>query len=231
MHPLDNPAWHALNQAHRPISVGNALARRYAADISPIAALADPRDPDCWAELAALTPPGQSAGIFQPGAHAPVTLWDTEWRHSFWQMHCDRASFRPPVPVGLARTVVELTLAHGPAMVALARLTRPGPMEERTVALGRYLGVFDDHGELIAMAGERMRLDGMVEVSAVCTHPEHRGHGYARALVALVAEPVLRRGVTLFLHVKTDNADAARVYEQLGFSTRTELEIASFKRR
>ena len=38
---------------------------------------------------------------------------------------------------------------------------------------GDFWGV-RDNGRLIAMAGERLKLDGMSEVSGVCTHPDLR---------------------------------------------------------
>ena len=64
-------------------------------------------------------------------------------------------------------------------MRALAKLTDPGPFFEETIKMGRYLGVEED-GELIAMAGERFRMDGWVEVSGVCTHPTRRGEGWRK---------------------------------------------------
>ena len=80
-----------------------------------------------------------------------------------------------------------------PEMMALVELTRPGPFAARTVDLGGYVGVFDD-GQLVAMAGERLRVPGCCEISAVCTRPDHRGRGLAAGLTALVARAVLARG-------------------------------------
>ena len=34
------------------------------------------------------------------------------------------------------------------------------------------------------MAGERMKPGNFVEMTAVCVHPDHRGRGYAQALLA-----------------------------------------------
>jgi predicted GNAT family acetyltransferase len=124
----------------------------------------------------------------------------------------------------------ELYLSDGAAMVTLARLTQPGPMEERTVTIGRYLGIFDGNASLIAMAGERVRLDGLTEVSGVCTHPDHRGKRYANALVASITKQIVERGDTAFLHVKDGNSGAAAVYEKLGFSVRAVHDIAALKK-
>jgi GNAT superfamily N-acetyltransferase len=227
-HLLDNPAWHALGTTHREFGLSNALACRYQPDVSPIAAVADARDPACWQALGDLI--GTSTvGIFGLGKEPLPAGWEADWRYSFSQMICTKdtlqASSRADVPPGLR----QLGIDDAPAMVALAQLTRPGPMEARTVTLGHYLGVFDDEGALVAMAGERMRLDGFVEVSGVCTHPEHRGNGYAEVLVTRIARAIVDEGKTAFLHVREDNR-AAQVYRRLGFTVRAGFDIASVKK-
>jgi predicted GNAT family acetyltransferase len=70
------------------------------------------------------------------------------------------------------------------------------------------------------MAGERQRLPGYTEVSAVCTHPDFRGRGYAQILMSTLMLKIIERGETPFLHAREDNAGAIRVYERLGFKTR-----------
>ncbi len=110
-------------------------------------------------------------------------------------------------------------------MVALAELTEPGPFRERTIELGVFYGIF--HGDrLVAMAGQRTHLPGHVEVSAVCTHPDARGRGYARQLISTVADEIREREKTPFLHSFTDNYPAIRVYESLGFIESRRFELA-----
>ena len=106
--------------------------------------------------------------------------------------------------------------ADAAEMLALAELTRPGPYRLGSHRFGRFIGV-REQGRLIAMAGERMRMPGMAEVSAVCTHPDHRGHGYAGALMRIVAERILARGERPMLHSYADNAGAIALYRSLGF--------------
>jgi predicted GNAT family acetyltransferase len=88
--------------------------------------------------------------------------------------------------------------------------------------LGNYYGIWQDR-RLVAIAGERMRLDGMVEISAVCTDPAHTGHGYAQQLIAHICNNNLDKGNILFLHVLTSNDRAIRLYEHLGFRKRREI--------
>jgi predicted GNAT family acetyltransferase len=110
-------------------------------------------------------------------------------------------------------------------MLALVALTAPGPFAPRTVELGRYIGVRDD-GALVAMAGERLHVDGHREISAVCTHPDHRGRGLAEALVRDVVAGVAARGEVPILHVEQKNVTAIRLYERLGFAIRRPIEAA-----
>jgi predicted GNAT family acetyltransferase len=117
-----------------------------------------------------------------------------------------------------------LTAADAPAMVELAELTEPGPFRLGTIELGGYLGIFQS-GRLAAMAGRRMSMPGFVEVSAVCTHPEARGRGYASVVTSSVIEEILRAGRVPFLHALPDNP-AIRIYERLGFVLRQSFELA-----
>ena len=107
-------------------------------------------------------------------------------------------------------------------MLALATLTRPGPFMARTPELGDFVGVKVD-GRLVAMAGERMKPDGMTEVSGVCTDPDHRGRGYAAALMRVVMGRIRARGEVPFLHAYAANTGAIAIYERLGFRFRREL--------
>jgi predicted GNAT family acetyltransferase len=51
----------------------------------------------------------------------------------------------------------------------------------------------------------------------VCTGPDYRGRGYARALVARLGRAILDRGEIRFLHVHSANHVAISVYRRLGF--------------
>jgi predicted GNAT family acetyltransferase len=114
-------------------------------------------------------------------------------------------------------------------MVELTALTKPGPFGKRTHELGYYVGI-RDNGKLVAMAGERLKVPGYTEVSAVCTHPDHLGKGYAGALMLEVMRAIRERGETPFLHVRSNNARAIGIYERLGFRKRWEGHYAILRR-
>jgi predicted GNAT family acetyltransferase len=131
-------------------------------------------------------------------------------------------------PPPVAHSFEELNFSHVDEMLALVELTEPGPFLKRTPELGSYLGI-REAGKLVAMAGERLKLYGYTEISAVCTHPDYRGRGYASSLVSILIQRITKRNEIPFLHVRTENVDAIRVYEKLGFKTRRNMNIAVVK--
>jgi GNAT superfamily N-acetyltransferase len=105
-------------------------------------------------------------------------------------MLCER---RSPMGVRPNPAVIRLTQADVPEMLALTKLTNPGPFGSRTHEMGDYFGI--RIGEtLAAMAGERLKLPGYTEISAVCTHADHHGHGYASVLIATLIDRIFNRG-------------------------------------
>ena len=225
---LDNPIWNSLLTEHSGLALSNHLARRYPAAIGPLSGV--PRQSaDHYEDLRPLAGPGGVVVLFCTEAPAPPAGWTLIRDGVLTQMICEQ-----PVRVAMELTRGEefrpLNKADVPEMVALAELTEPGPFRDRTIELGAYFGIFES-GRLVAMAGERLHLPHHVEVSAVCTHPEARGRGYARMLIATVMDEIAARGKTPFLHSFANNDSAIRVYETLGFRQRRTFELAVLKNR
>lgn len=220
MHPLDRPVWASLTGAHQAMSEGGALALRYAPEIHLFASAAD----DSAEALQALTDllePGERIFVLQvPQITVPPGLAVVR-RASGVQMVATRALGGEAPPAAMT----ELGDADAAEMLALAQLTEPGPFLSRTHTMGRFVGVRIG-GRLAAMAGERFRPPGHTEVSGVCTHPDVRGRGLARALSAVVAARIQQRGETPFLHAWKTNVAAITLYETLGFRLRTLVDVA-----
>jgi GNAT superfamily N-acetyltransferase len=218
MSPLDNVFWQSLSGPHRAWSAGSATALRYAQGFSPIAAFADPRDPD----LAGLAP------HCAPGDRLYCADWDGPappgWRIELEAFMVRMAWQGPPPAIDTTFAATPLGPAHVERAMGLAALTRPGPFGPRTLEMGDYLGVFDGD-RLIAMAGERTRTRDAREVSGVCTHPDFQGRGLARRLMQLLVTRQLARGERPFLHVMSANTGARGLYEHMGFATDAEVVV------
>lgn len=217
--PLDNPVWHALHSHHAPLAIGNAVAKKYPPRATPFGAFAEPTDA-AFEALAAALGDQTRVGILLDEPHVPPTGWTTVTARQISQMIYAGGGTQPAATAA----IVQMAAADVPEMVALAELTKPGPMAERVLELGNYYGIREG-SRLAAIAGERIHLTGYTEVSGVCTHPDFRGRGYAGQLVAFVSARIITRGETPFLHLKTENLSARRVYESLGFRWRREINL------
>lgn len=214
--PLDNPVWHALVGPHRVHAVGRGLALHYPRDMAPFSAIAD-TTAQAYADLAADLPAATEARLFRPSEEPLPRGWEQLQRTPILQMVAEGA------PDITSQSIVDLVESDIDAMKALIAIAQPGPFGQRTLFLGRYLGIKHE-GMLVAMAGERLRLPGYVELSAIAVHPEARGRGYAAAITAHLMRDALARGELPFLHVRLDNA-AVNLYRRLGFRTRRELVV------
>jgi predicted GNAT family acetyltransferase len=224
MHPLDRPVWSTLTTRQAQLSRGEALALQFDPAYGPFAAAMD-RSPKAVAALSTLEPGEDGLWLVEPEPQpAPPGLAVAANAECVQMIAGDIARDDPAFPV------TDLGEADAPQMLALARLTRPGPFFERTHQLGRFVGV-KQGDRLVAMAGERMRPDGFVEVSGVCSHPDHRGRGYAKALMSIVASRILDEGETPFLHAYASNAGAIELYRAIGFSIRRTVVLTVLKPR
>lgn len=127
------------------------------------------------------------------------------------------------------KQIVPLSAADAEQMVALAKLTKPGPFNLRTLEFGHYHGIFVNK-QLVAMAGQRLHAGYHTELSAVCTHPNHLGKGYAAALMEHQLNLILEHGQQPFLHVRADNIRAINLYKRLGFEPSREMNFYFLKR-
>lgn len=219
-HALDNVTWGAMTGPQAHLAQIRGRAGRFPADVVPFTGIADPGDPAAYADLAGLMGPGVEcslagnvtapAGWVELGVDPGVQMLGAE------------------VAGEWADGVLPLGPADVPEMIDLAARTDPGPFGSRTIELGTYLGARRG-GALVAMAGERMRLTGWTEISAVCTDPLHRGQGLASTLVRALVASIRERGDVPFLHAVAGNSRAIRLYSSMGFELRTETRFTRLR--
>ena len=83
---------------------------------------------------------------------------------------------------------------------------------------------------IVSFAGERIRMNGFTEISALVTHPEFTGRKYAQHLISYIVNKNINDGIIPFLHVSAINKRAIKVYEFLGFEKRRIISFTKIKR-
>jgi predicted GNAT family acetyltransferase len=224
-HLLDRPVWNALHSRQAHLALGSGRAVGFQRPYAMFIAGADQSE-DSLAAMAALVPAnGQSALVERERWPLPPGM----------RVVADAAIVQLVAADGISgpdagTPFLELGEADELDALELATLCRPGPFFARTSALGGFIGVRDKAGRLVAMAGERMKVGEFTEVSAVCTHPDHRGRGLAKRLIGVVARRIVARGEIPWLHSYSDNSAALALYESLGFRRRAEVHYTTIER-
>jgi ribosomal protein S18 acetylase RimI-like enzyme len=212
---LDRPIWNALaaDQAHLAVATGAAV--RIDPAYGPFAAARDAGDEAQAALVATLRGPDDRIGVVEraawPAPPGTRVLGGGDLVQMVFEGGLSDAPDDPRIEL--------LTEADAEEMGALAYATEPGPWSSCTHRYGPYYGIRID-GRLASMAGERLRLPGLAELSGVSTWPEFRGQGLAAALVRRVVRGFVERGDTPFLHCYAANVGAVALYEKLGFRIR-----------
>ncbi|WP_405608610.1 GNAT family N-acetyltransferase [Streptomyces sp. NBC_01511] len=220
-HPLDNPVLAGLTGPHAHFAERRGRVLGYRAEVSPWLVMPDEPDARDWADAAPLVGVDGTAAL--AGARVlPPDGWEVTFQVDGVQLVDESVDAVPD------EEAVVLGVGDVPQMLALVDRTRPGPFRPRTIEMGTYLGIRRD-GELVAMAGERMRPPGWTEISAVCTAPEFRGQGLGARLVLAVAAGIKARGETPFLQAAGDNENAVRLYEALGFRLRRRMPFLGIR--
>jgi predicted GNAT family acetyltransferase len=228
MHLLDNPIWKALTTRQDQFAQISGQAGKFPHEVTTLASFSEPSS-ESVDSLAELLEPGETVGLFllKP-VFLPPRLKSVRELQLLQMVHENSSPATRP-GTSSQSSMIELVPNDVPQMIQLAKLTEPGPFGSRTRELGTYLGIFH-HQQLVAMAGERLKVHGYTEISAVCTHPEYTGKGYATALVRELVGRIRARGECPILHVRQDNHRAADVYKRLGFAERITFHLMVVRR-
>jgi len=223
-HILDNPIYHSLCTGHRTIAKGTDEANYYPHNIAPFAGLKDSSLANLD-KLSEASDTDRTFVIFTPKAYEIPSHWKLINQINMFQMVYEH----PLAPTGDDVDFEDLGESNVKEMLDLVELTQPGPFRSHTITLGNYTGVFSAK-KLVAMAGHRFNPTPYVEISAVCTHPNYLGKGYAYELLCEQIKRILATAQIPFLHVRDDNVAAVKLYQKLGFVIRTHM-IAYVVRR
>ncbi len=226
-HILDNMIWNALTTGNNDIAVINGDIGCYLPDIAPFAGMKDFNDANLK-KLYEFIPANRSVAI---SSLNKMNHDESRWK-LLQPMDVTQMVYEHSVNIFTTKNsplIVPLSEEHVPQMIELTTLTRPGPFLQQTIRFKNYFGIFIE-GRLAAITGQRMHPMPYMEVSAVCTHPDFRGMGYAKTLMLHVMKIILDNSFTPFLHVLSNNINAIELYKTIGFRTRKEIFVDMIRR-
>jgi len=214
---LDNPVWQSLHTDHSGYAEGSSTLLRYPSHVLPFIACEDPKkanlnDIERWATigekfyLVGDLPPVPPNWVLHPKLDCMQMVWTKS---------------ENLIPDKLIE-IEQLEENDYDSLLELVNFVQPGYFYRETPSLGRYFGI-KRHGQLLAVAGERLSLPGFTEISAVCTHPGYTGRGYAKQLLIHLIRLNVHEKSTPFLHVLYSNTRAISLYEMLGFKHRRSM--------
>jgi len=224
-HFLNNPVYHALLSGDRHLSCGTGAVKYFADEVSPFAGFEEGYAKG-FAELYEQLPAGRKILYAIPSFIKEPAGWQ-------FQQEIEGLQFVFTGNIAVTNknpVIVPLLDIHVEQMIELARLTKPGPFGQRTIDFGFYHGIFEND-KLVAMTGQRLHVGNCTEISAVCTHPDHIGKGYAFALIEHQLQIILQQGQQPFLHVRADNERAIALYHRMGFTISRSMNFYFMKRR
>lgn len=217
---LDNPAWYSLSQTHQPFVIDYNGMKCYHPEYCPFGGFMHIAATDAGLNAYTLL-----TGNFFIVGDRPDFSNHVQLKN---ELVCHQMILERPMDILITEEITELkTVQHKAALAELVNLVQPGYFKARTSELGNYYGIYKE-GKLIAVTGERMKMDGFTEVSAVVTHPEHSGKGYAKQLVAYAGNKIFDEEKIPYLHVAESNSAAIGLYEKLGFKTRRKISFWNF---
>ena len=219
---LDNPAWHALTETHACFAMGNDAVKRYQPHIVAFAAY-QPGKENTLPQLDELIVTDESFFIIGdlPELNSNYSIENI--------LPCVQMVCTSEIKTTVRATIEKLSEADDAEIVTLINLVQPGYYKPGTRLMGDYFGI-RQNGQLVAITGERMRMNGLTEISAVVTHPDFTSRKYAQQLVGHVANKNLATGIIPFLHVSAANERAIKIYELLRFVKRRIIDFTKIKR-
>ena len=213
---LDNPVWFSLLETHQKFAMNSGNIKFYPPDYCPFGGFekgdAIAKSIDKYAAMV--------DNFFIVGEKPEFSNLLTINK----ELVCLQMIVYNPIDILINDRIIQLTDEHIDALYALVNLVQPGYFKKKTALLGNYYGIFKNN-KLVAVSGERMQMNDFIEVSAVVTHPNHTGKGYAKQLVAHTVNEIFNQNKTPYLHVIEDNSTAITLYQKLGFTIRQKISF------
>jgi ribosomal protein S18 acetylase RimI-like enzyme len=222
-HLLHNPVYNALLNGDKHLSFGTEQVKYFDEQVSPFAGFHQDYK-NGFADLYEQLPTGRKILYAIPAFISQPKGWQIQHEIKGLQFVYEGNEIKSEFP-----NVKPLTEMHVEEMMQLVKLTKPGPFGLRTIDFGSYYGIFEND-KLVAMTGQRLHIENYTEISAVCSHPNHSGKGYATILLQHQLQIILQKAEQPFLHVREDNERAIDLYQRLGFTVSRPMNFYFMKK-
>ena len=208
---LDNPVWYALTEHQYNYAKDYGNVKFYKPDYAPFGAFINDADSSI-----AIEEHSKLIDDFFIVANKPKMPSHFDNPKEYIGLQMIR---REPIDYPITETIIELTDAHYNDLIELIKRVYPEFFKSKTPQLGKYFGIYKNN-KLVATVGERMQTKNFIEISAVATHPEHTGNGYAKQLITHITDRIFKKNKIPFLHVDQTNTGPIQLYKKLGFELR-----------
>ncbi|MEO6001032.1 MAG: GNAT family N-acetyltransferase [Chitinophagaceae bacterium] len=213
---LDNPVWHSLTETHKDVAIHYDKVKFYHPDYCPFGGILD-----IDKILEGVNKYSELTDNFYVVGNRPTSGNHLQLKK---ELVCNQMLLDLPINIEINEKIIELQTNQHDDLFKLVNLVQPGYFRNKTARLGHYYGIYKNE-ELIAVTGERMKMNLYTEVSAVVTHPQHTGNGYAKQLIAYATKNIFDENRVPYLHVADTNMGAIKLYEKLGFKTRRKISF------
>jgi len=213
---LDNPVWFSLTETHQKFALEYGNIKFYHPDYCPFGALINKENISDGIEKYA-----NETGNFYVVGKKPIFSEDLKLNK---ELICNQMVLLDKIQIDLKEAIIQLNTDKKDDLIELVNQVQPGYFKEKTPLLGNYYGIYKDN-KLVAVTGERMKMNAYSEISAVVTHPDFTGRGFAKQLIAFTANAILVEDKVPYLHVAETNIGAIKLYEKLGFTTRRKISF------
>lgn len=218
---LDNPVWFSLIETHQNLALDYQNTLFYKPEYCPFGAFIDINS-----TAEAINQYSQLSKSFFIVGQKPFFDQRVLLKQ---ELVCEQMLIEKVIDFEEKNEIIKLeTDESKKQLLELVNKVQPGYFFHKTPDLGNYYGIYENN-KLVAVSGERMKMNNFTEISAVVTHPDFTGKGYAKQLVSFVSNKIIEERKIPFLHVAAKNDGAIKLYEKLGFSKRRKISFWNFE--
>jgi ribosomal protein S18 acetylase RimI-like enzyme len=218
---VGNPAWHSLHETHRSLAIGNDEIKFYKPEICPFGGINS-----TYADLNSFLEQYPQLSSFFVIGSKPKESFNLIIEK---ELVCLQMVSSVPIKSEFTENIILLEETHKKQLVDLVNLVQPGYFKEGTSSMGNYYGIFKND-RLVAVTGERMKMHGFTEISAVVTHTGFTEKGFAKQLVAHAVKKNFEHTTVPYPHVAESNTKAVKLYEKSGFVSRRKISFWKMKK-